>query len=128
MSEEAQILIAAFGAIKSLEWLFKYLYAKRRDKKYSEKMTSELQTKFNAMEINLINQVGKGLANLFEEKINQMDKRLSYLERQVSDLQISNASIKNLVDSVKKHFDKQVIKIESQYKIILQAIRNRARK
>lgn len=123
-----QLILGFLAGIKSLEWLWKFFYAKRRDKKYTDKMAAEMRSKFNEMEISLINNVGKRLADRFEDKINQIDKRVEYLERQVNNLQISNASIKNLMEGLKKYFNKEVTKIESQYKLILQAIRSRTKK
>lgn len=128
MSEEIQLIIAALGALKGSEWIFKYLYAKRRDRKYSDRMTSELKFKLGEMEINLINQIGQRLDNKWKEQIEKIQSRLEYVERQINNLHLSHASIQNVVEELKQYFNKEIEKIETQYRIILEAIRGRAKK
>lgn len=125
-TEQAVMLIGgAFGAIKSLEWLWKLFYAKRRDAKYAQRITFELQKRMNDMEINMINQIGARLNAKFKEAIENITSRVEYLERSVAKLQVEDSSIRASLDSMKKALDKQVVKIETQYKIILEAIRGR---
>lgn len=126
--DEIQLLVAAVGAVKGLEWVFKYLYSRRRDKRYIDNLTAQLKVKMSDMEINLINQIGGRLDKKYSEAIDKIISRLEYLERQVSNLHISHASIQNVMDDLKRYFDKEIEKIENQYRLILQAIRSRSKK
>lgn len=127
-SEQVQLILGAFGAMKSLEWIFKYLYSRRREKKYVDRLSTDIRAKIGDMEINLINQIGGRLDKKYHEAIEKINTRLEYLERQVSNLNISHASIQNVMEELKKYFNKEIEKIENQYRLILQAIRSRAKK
>jgi septal ring factor EnvC (AmiA/AmiB activator) len=79
------------------------------------------------MELNLINQIGSRLDEKYRSHIGKLEERVSYIERQLNDLQVSYSKIQHSFDDLRKYMNTAVERIEGQYTSILNAIQVRIR-
>jgi hypothetical protein len=132
MDELWTAILTIAGAVKSGEWIFKWLYSRRRERKFEERIrehvTRAMRLEINDMELKLIDRMGAALEKRFAERIGKLETEMSYVKRQVNEIQVSHASIQRITADFSALFNKKIDKLHEQYKLILNAIRSRSQR